>query len=266
MRRRFLLQVTMVSGLAAAAGGCAMVDHSNTMLFGTNTAVGVQVGVDTNNVPSVNIGYRRQEAVFLPLLANLKNDKGDFMPCPGTATVTSELTKNCKFIATNGEGKAEDSYSVLASFGADIKADTNGGAGASVGLAQYFATGTAAQLLALKGGAAVVAAGEAAKSSAEAPTSPLEVSALVGDSAAMKQAFAGYVDDNAKRKELVSQLEKVKPEEFPKELDSLSEKLGKPLWLRNTYCKDLSQAACTAKIGADEKFNLYIEKLYPPHS
>lgn len=257
-----LLEMIAGAGLVGSLCGCAMVDHSNTMLFGTNTSVGVQAGVDSNNIPSVNIGYRRQEAVFLPLLANLKNDKGDFVPCPGNTPVTEQLAQSCKFLAKNGQGQAEDAYSVLASFGADIKAGTsNGGADASVGLAQYFATGTAAQLLALKGGAALVAVGEAAKLSALSQPSPTAVAALVGNKDVIAAAAAEVTTMAQKRNELADHLQQVSSADFQKALDDLSTKAGIPSFLRGTYCSNLGQTACVAKIR-DPKFNAYIDDFY----
>ena len=51
----------------------------------------------------------------------------------------------------------------------------------SVGLAQYFATGVAAQILAATGGAAVVAVGQAAEESARSPTKAAAAASIVGE-------------------------------------------------------------------------------------
>lgn len=143
-------------------GGCTqMTKHSNTLVFGTNTTVGVKIGQDANQTPTIEIGYGRQEAAFVPVLANTSvGANGDLNPCPGTAvagqggTVKVDLS-SCKFEASH-DGTDKDSYSTLASFGADVGATANNG---EVTLAQYFATGIAAQALALSGGANVVQAG-----------------------------------------------------------------------------------------------------------
>ncbi len=151
--------------LAVALGGCVQATrHSNTMVFGTNTSFGIKVGTDVAQVPGIQVGYNRQEAVILPLLANTGQSHAEgpdrvplnrLVPCPVPDIVlTAEQTHVCQFVAVRGN--ARDSYSTLASFGAEF----GGGQGTSLevegGLAQYFATGMSAQLLAATGGASVV--------------------------------------------------------------------------------------------------------------
>lgn len=62
---------------------------------------------------------------------------------------------NAKYMAASRDNETQksDTYSVLASFGSDISANSSG---AGVGVAQYFATGIAAQNLTLTGGADLV--------------------------------------------------------------------------------------------------------------
>lgn len=205
-------------GLLACAvlpllGGCMQATrHSNTMVFGTNTTVGVKVGRDVNQMPNVMIAYDRQEAVIMPLLANT-GEKGSrwnmLSPCSveeqttksstNSDGVTTALTKGgtdtinfgaqnsaqvhpCKFVgvrAVSGGVFVQDSYSVLASFGAKLKGNATGNE-AAAGLAQYFATGVAAQLLAASGGAAVVSVSDAAERSAESTTSSNAAAAVLG--------------------------------------------------------------------------------------
>lgn len=156
------------------------------MVFGTNTSFGIKVGTDTGQVPTVIVGYDRQEAVIMPLVANTEEAANAAMnrlsPCDLTQAVEVDgeaefAVHPCSLVATNGS--AQDSYSVLASFGASYDA---GGSGAKGGLAQYFATGIAAQILALKGGAALVATGEAAKESAETPVGAGLAALITGNS------------------------------------------------------------------------------------
>lgn len=174
MHRRLYAHLASLAMLPALAGGCVqMTRHSNMMIFGTNTVVGIRAGVNATSVPEVAIGYTRQEAVVLPLVANVAESSSDpkqLIPCnPGNAvTVTGPqsdergfLVHPCSLVGING--KALDSYSVLASFGGKFTVSHDGKtADASGGVAQYFATGIAAQTLALNGGAAVVAGGDAA--------------------------------------------------------------------------------------------------------
>lgn len=171
--------------LLLASGGCVQATrHSNTMLFGTNTVVGLRVGTNVGQVPSVDFGYTRQEAVVMPLLANTREHADPtfnrLSPCdvesPLEATASGRPPIHpCLFVGLNGD--AMDTYSVLGTFGADFSGEaqgptgTEGRATASGGLAQYFATGIAAQILALTGGAALVATGRAAEASATASAS-----------------------------------------------------------------------------------------------
>jgi|GEM_PF-2918335 len=172
-------------GLIALTAGCVQATrHSNVMVFGTSTNVGVKVGQNVNQVPEILIGYDRQEAVIMPLWANTEDEKdGNLLsPCSIDDEEYGKGPHPCAFVASRQDGNnkyAEDSYSVLASFGAQIEGN-GAGPEAQVGLAQYFATGMAAQILALMGGASVVAVGDAAEKAAEnAPETANAVSTLV---------------------------------------------------------------------------------------
>lgn len=210
MRYRLYTQFAAVI-LLPVLGGCAqMTRHSNMMIFGTNTVVGIKAGVNAQSIPEVQIGFTRQEAVVLPLVANVgrstkhfyndktKNtdgvivtpvDSGRLDPCDLSAAIDVTkasgdardfLVHPCSLVASNG--KAMDSYSVLASFGGDFTTThEQGKPAAKASIAQYFSTGIAAQLLALKGGAALVATGEAAKTSANEAVDGGSVRALFGE-------------------------------------------------------------------------------------
>lgn len=149
-----------------------MTRHSNTLVFGTNTSIGVNVGKDASQTPTVQIGFQRQEAAFVPLLANTAQSTENpnlLTPCTQAAT-DQPPPDGCQFVAEvqeNGQLTNRDSYSVLASFGADV----SGGSGsAGMTVAQYFATGIAAQMLAESGGANVVTASGSAGKIADAAT------------------------------------------------------------------------------------------------
>jgi hypothetical protein len=184
------------SGALAAAmalSSCVQATrHSNFLVFGTNTSVGLRVGTSAASVPEIQLGYSRQEAVILPLVANTEHATGSdgsdvLNPCdltkPVQVTGARFAVHPCSLVAING--KALDSYSVLASFGANFDASANTSeVGAKGGLAQYFATGMAAQLLALNGGAAVVATGNAATQASMTKPTDQAVKNLFGDSTA----------------------------------------------------------------------------------
>ena len=178
--------------------GCVQATrHSNALVFGTNTSLGIKVGAEASQTPGILVGYSRQEAVVVPLVANVEDATGvggdgtplnRLKPCDLTRAVATSgapfAVHPCSLVAVNG--KAMDSYSVLASFGANFDLGTHDGT-AKGGLAQYFATGMAAQLLATMGGASVVAVGSAATASAlKTPDAEQAIEALYGDDASFK--------------------------------------------------------------------------------
>lgn len=167
----------MLAGLALA--GCA----ANTMVFGTTTTLGVDVGVTPQSTPAIAIGFKRQEAVVMPLYV-----AGDLETQAGACDSTDAgRIVACKFLAENGGG-ARDSYSVLASFGTSGTVDAGTGSKVGGDIAQYFSTGVAAQILAAKGGAALVGISDAATASAEQDVS--EELSVILDTEAGQQAVA----------------------------------------------------------------------------
>lgn len=223
MHRRLYAQLAAVALLPSLGGGCVqMTRHSNMLVFGTATSFGIKVGTGATQVPSVDIGYNRQEAVLVPLVANTKDmapgtdSLNRLAPCdlstpiqaPGNATYA---VHPCSLVAVNG--KALDSYSVLASFGATFDASGGTTNGAKGGLAQYFATGIAAQLLAATGGASVVSVGPAATASAlKAPSADAAIEALYGDTAAFKTGQGLVSPFDAFVAKLVAKMELTAPD------------------------------------------------------
>ncbi len=124
--------------------------HTNTLIFGTNTKFAIDIAADPTGTPSLTVGYKRQEIVWMPLLANQDNN--------------GKPHADNKFLFLGKqEPQNQDTYSVLASFGATFSAGSTMGIetqGAKVstggGLAQFFATGLAARKLAEKGGSRLV--------------------------------------------------------------------------------------------------------------
>lgn len=204
-------------GLLACAllpllGGCVQATrHSNTMVFGTNTTVGVKVGRDVHQMPNVLIAYDRQEAVIMPLLANTgeKDDRWNMLsPCPSVTVATQadldrqveglakgeDFSHACKFVGVRkgpNDFLIQDSYSVLASFGAKLKGNATENQ-AAAGLAQYFATGAAAQTLALNGGAAVIAVGDAASAATSNPSNAANAAAALGGDPVLSESGKSF--------------------------------------------------------------------------
>jgi hypothetical protein len=140
--------------------GCESVPrHSNTLVFGTTTKFALDVSQDPTGALGVTLGYKRSEAVWMPLLAN--KDVG------GTLKPAECADDKCRqFVGQTGTGGgpvgqgAVDTYSVLATFNGQAGGGAKNDQGvqqvnANGTLAQYFATGFAARLLAASGSSVV---------------------------------------------------------------------------------------------------------------
>jgi hypothetical protein len=219
----------LMLGMMAASllGGCTqMTRHSNMMIFGTNTVVGLRAGTTSTSVPEVALGYARQEAVVLPLVANVVTDRNSpvakrdhLEPCNLTAKLEPDPAllndgrgyriHPCSLVAW--KDGAQDSYSVLASFGGTFRGSGESGSReAEGGVAQYFSTGMAAQILALNAGAAAVASGIAARSAADKPSMTLTgIISYKSDPA--KEKLEAYLDPpvSAQRQSRFLQLSQV---------------------------------------------------------
>ena len=165
MRRRNLSFITGVITIVALSG-CASAPHNDVLIFGTETTLALDVGTSATNggTPNITVGYKRDEAVWMPLVAN-----GLPLEDPPPA-----------FKLYQGEGESDankDAYSVFASFGAQLEGKAGS---AKVGLAQFFATGIAAQKLA-SNPASVLAL--TVKSPEQGAADADAVAAVAGDSA-----------------------------------------------------------------------------------
>lgn len=251
MHRQFFGRLAALAVAAAALSGCAqMTRHSNTLIFATNTSFGITAGTTASNVPSVSVGYERQEAVVMPLVANVKaDDNGNLQPCAVSPAVQASMTATdlppCILVGRRGDSL--DTYSVLGSFGASFNGSGNN-ATASGGVAQYFATGLAAQMLALKGGAALVATSEAAQASAAASPPEGALAALLDDPARAKQA-KGLADLSRQRRlETVTYLGGLPEADFQPKLAALDAAAGAKGTIV-VVCKGQARAACLQKLG-----------------
>lgn len=144
--------ITTVTFIGLLLAGCATPQHTNTLIFGTNTKLALDISQSPTNLPSITFGYKREEAVWMPLVANIKQD--------GTPCDVSMTSESCLLQGTENHNGDKDTYSVLASFGAKFNGEATGvnapNAKGGGGLAQFFATGIAARKLAEKGGARLV--------------------------------------------------------------------------------------------------------------
>lgn len=150
-----------------AASGCAMPRHQDAVFFGTDTKVAFDVGVqpENGNTPSLTLGYKRREFVYMPLAEYGPAPQlgvieavvaGDFIrggaasDAPGTApgadSEKNPVGTRHKYQG-DGAGNEKDSYSVFATFGGNF----NGASGGGAKIKQVFATGIAAQIAAKNG-------------------------------------------------------------------------------------------------------------------
>lgn len=140
-----------VGGLALLAAGCA---HNDVLVFGTSTTIGLNVQTaGTAAGPSIVIGYEREEAVWMPLIANGRDsrvancnpDAQGACRAPTEPYPLDQALYQSTIMSADGTTRRTDSYSVFASLGAKFNGDADrDGAHAGGGLAQFFATGNAA--------------------------------------------------------------------------------------------------------------------------
>jgi hypothetical protein len=158
-----------LAALISLVSGCATPKHTDLLVFATNTEFGVSAKGDSTSTVGISIGYYRQEVVLMPLYVNAGDSKVTKPANPALA--------EAKYVGTEAGGR-NDTYSVLASFGARGGASTNN---ANVSIAQYFATGLAARTLALAGGALV-------STSDQAAAHPISAEAISAEKAASLDA------------------------------------------------------------------------------
>lgn len=215
--------------LCLALSGCHTPQHSNVLIFATNTKGGIDISYDPKTQePSLVVGYRRQEGVWMPLLANMGEDGltpgikdigpqlathkqpaeaarvSTPMPVvdPGRPTTLPDASRtiNPGYLYVGTEGQRVDTYSVLASFGAKFSAKGAKASGpeASGALAQYFATGLAARELAREGGARLVSVQPADAVAAEAGYAALSDPALLENQQKLDALLKNKLKDGAK--------------------------------------------------------------------
>lgn len=156
-------RLTGVAALVAAStlAGCAMTPHKNTMIFATSTRTAIDVSQDATGLLGVTVGYKRLEAVWMPLLPDQgqvdKDGKVVLTPAPCHATAVPK--EPCPMYQGSSAEGDRDTYSVLGTFSGQASG-VAGGAGAGVEgkgqIAQFFATGLAARKLAEPGGNAAL--------------------------------------------------------------------------------------------------------------
>ena len=176
------IKCIVISILFGSHAGCALHrdrnPHNDVLVFGTQTKFGADISapLNTGTLPQINIGYNRAEAVWMPLRPNgppgttivdvrTQNEiAAELTACDAnlSAVIADAKDRNRACLATvlpnakyvsmasgvnNSLGGADleiDTYSVFASFG--VRGNVSGSE-ASGGLAQFFATGIAAQRL-----------------------------------------------------------------------------------------------------------------------
>lgn len=172
-------RLILIAMCALLLGGCGTAGNQ-ILIFGTDTKYALDISGDaTTGQPSFTLGYKRREAVWLPLIGGtgtpthsctnttpmqcvaLAGRSGGSHICGAAQAgqtsnaISAEGNLLCvaadaglqKFVGK--EGNDSDAYSVLASFGA--KSSTG-----EQSIAQFIATGIAARKMAVNGGAQLV--------------------------------------------------------------------------------------------------------------
>ncbi len=161
-----ILTAACILSAGAALAGCAMPRHQDAIFFGTDTKVAFDVGVqpENGNTPSLTLGYKRREFVYMPLaeygpadnlglleaiaLGDLlrKDKKPPAKPTPKNDSKNVPPDRHA-YKGSGSNTNQSDSYSVFATFGGNF----NGGGDAGAKIKQVFATGIAAQIAATQG-------------------------------------------------------------------------------------------------------------------
>ena len=235
--RRFVRQFALkapIIGLSVASG-CAMPRHQDAVFFGTDTKVAFDVGIqpENGNTPSVTLGYKRREFVYMPLAeygpapqlgvieAVVAGDliRGGVASDEAGTAPTTDSEKNPvgnrhKYQGAGESGK-KDSYSVFATFGGNFNGSTTGG-GADI--KQVFATGIAAQIAAQRGEEFVsTAASDAGKEKAVADAKMAELEMVKIQAAKFEEA----ADQRNAIKTKIQELEDAKAIDLAKNLVNL---------------------------------------------
>jgi hypothetical protein len=115
MRYRRSLSIIIATISAAGMVGCALPQHSNTLLFATNTVVALDVSTNaTTAAPNITLGYKRQEMARVPLLANQTGPTKERQPAECPKGANANATDPCVFLGR--DSTSVDAYSVLATF------------------------------------------------------------------------------------------------------------------------------------------------------
>lgn len=201
------LGLLLASSALAGLTACAQLPHNNVLLFGTDTklAFDISSSATSGGAPQLTIGYRRAEAAWVPLVANTRICKdGNQEECE--VITASEDGRAQALVAQDvEEGKGKDALSVFASFGATFSGDAGPaaeGVSASGGLAQFFATGIAAQRVAKSGELSAIlkvsneaeAKAQAAKAVANADARLAELKQEIG-----KEGFEALESEQTKK-------------------------------------------------------------------
>ena len=150
-RKSFVL----VCLLACLLGGCykdSFVDRS--LIFATHTTLGLEASIqptETATTPvSLVLGYKRTEGVMNPVY------HADGIETPDTETITSGGPGGATPQTSARQGRRpryrDEAYSVLAKFRGDVGGNVQQSAEGQMSVAQWFATGEAAIILAQQPG------------------------------------------------------------------------------------------------------------------
>jgi hypothetical protein len=147
VRRKVLIVLPVLASMLLVGCKDSLLDRS--LIFSTHTTLGVEASVapaESGEPISLIIGYKRSEGVINPVYHS-----------EGIETADEEQTA----ISSKGQGQTKtsaakgrrpryrtDAYSVIAKFSGDAGTSATGAAEGKISVAQWFATGKAAKILA----------------------------------------------------------------------------------------------------------------------
>ena len=178
---RKLLYFVFVMSMLFVLTGCwenSLLDRS--LIFSTHTTLGLEIAVspaETSSPAKIIIGYKRAEGVINPVY----HSKGITRAGKEETTTSNGVKKTI----TTEDGTARyrsEAYSVIAKIHGEVGATAADTAQGTMGVAQWFATGEAAKILARQPGIAAAVSGNSKIAEAEAQLAAIASTSVVSTS------------------------------------------------------------------------------------
>ena len=146
------IKAPIQNGITLRAGAFSSVPSGTVVQFDKNTFVTFTQGTTVRLSGSDDLTVDSSNEENLPPGSKVSVAEGSLTEGKGGSLIDLAAAKFVGTGPVKGGGTEMDTYSVIASIGASISGDAQGGGTGLVGIAQYIATGIAARRLAEKGG------------------------------------------------------------------------------------------------------------------